>query len=44
MANYNDILQDALEDEGYQRLLEEIGPEWSRELAQTPIQGRFDNH
>jgi hypothetical protein len=31
VADYSDIQQDALEDEGYQRLFEEIGPEWARE-------------
>lgn len=34
MADYNDILQDAIEDEGYQSQLEEIGPEWAREHSQ----------
>lgn len=34
MADYNDILQDALEQEGYERLFEEIGPEWVREHSQ----------
>jgi len=34
MADYNDILQDALEQEGYERFFEEIGPEWVREHSQ----------
>ncbi|HWA95098.1 MAG TPA: hypothetical protein VG844_10905 [Terracidiphilus sp.] len=34
MADYYDILQDALEDEGYQRLYEEMGPQWVDEHSQ----------
>lgn len=31
MADYYDILQDALEDEGYHQLYEEVGPQWLAE-------------
>jgi hypothetical protein len=37
MADYCDILQDALEDEGYQRLYEEMGPQWSGRLRKTSL-------
>jgi len=34
MGDYNDILQDALEDEGYQQMFEEVGPQWLAEHSQ----------
>jgi hypothetical protein len=34
MADYYDILQDALEDEGYQQMFEEVGPQWLAEHSQ----------
>lgn len=34
MADYNDIIQDALEAEGYQQMFEEVGPQWLAEHSQ----------
>jgi hypothetical protein len=34
MADYGDILDDALEEEGYQRFFEEIEPQWAQEHSE----------
>lgn len=34
MSDYGDLLQDALEEEGYQQLYEEMGPRWLEEHSQ----------
>jgi hypothetical protein len=34
MSDYGDLLQDALEEEGYQQLYEEVGPRWMADHSQ----------